>query len=121
MQAQPFPHRLAKDFDKGEGSARGELRSQTSTGLGGTSEAWPRPEGRGAWGPHRGRLPSHAPGGAHYLEERGTARLTAGRGPRQRGGAATCVLTPLGPSGASPRPPRRPGPPAPPVRHVFRP
>lgn len=63
MQAQPFPHRLAKDFDKGEGSARGELRSQTSTGLGGTSEAWPRPEGRGAWGPHRGRLPSHAPRG----------------------------------------------------------
>lgn len=86
MQAQPFPHRLAKDFDKGEGSARGELRSRTSTVPGGTSEAWPRPEGC-AWGPHRGRLPSHAPGGAHYLEGLRTAGLTAGRGLRQRSGA----------------------------------
>lgn len=121
MEAQPFPPPLGQGLRQGRGVCRGELRSQTSTGPGGTSGPWPRPEGCGGWGPRRGRLPSHVSRGALYLLEPGTAGLTACRGPpaAARGGDVRA-------DAARARPERRRGlhaargPPAPPVRAVCR-
>ena len=121
MKAQPLPPPLGQGLRQGEGSARGEFRSQTSTGLGGTSGPCPRPEGCGAWGPHRGRLPSHVCRGARYLQEPATAGLTACRGP-----PAAARSEDVRADAARAGPERRRGlhaargPPAPPVRPVFR-
>lgn len=108
MEAQPFPPPLGQGLRQGRGVCRGELRSQTSTGPGGTSGPWPRPEGCGGWGPRRGRLPSHVCRGALYLLEPGTAGLTACRGPPAAARGGDVRADAARPSRASPRPPRRP-------------